>query len=566
MREFNWHFGVLAAIVAMFSATIIGLLAFVVLMSFSQTEHGMLTGVLTLQNYRELFEDPTVGRAAWNTVVFSAASMVIAACFGLPLAWLIERTNLRGRNVLAAMMTIGLLVPGFFSAMGWVLMLHPRIGMINQYLISWFGFANGPLPVTSIGGMAWVEGLTLAPIFYLMTASSLRSMDGSLEEAAYMAGASRWSVARRIQIPLFLPGILAASIFTFTTALGAFDVPGTIGLSARILTFSTLLYVKVSAVENLPNYGLPAAFGSCMLVVAIILSLAYLRLLKRAHAFQVVTGKAWKPRISRLGRLAIAGWTFAALYISLALFIPLLLVAWSALLPFYQPPSMRALSLVSTAAFYKVPWQLVLTGLANSLLIAVIAPTLSLAGSLAFSWIILRSRVRGRLVLDGIAFLPHAVPGIIFALGAVLVALFALPQAIPLYGSMAIIILVNAVGWISFGTRVVNTALMQIHSELEESGLVCGASHFQTLRKILLPLLWPALAGAWIWLALLALRELTRAVILVTGSNVTLPVVTWSLWNGGQLNLAAVIVLVNIVLFAPILIAYFRFTGRSREA
>ena len=341
-------------------------------------------------------------------------------------------------------------------------------------------------------------------------------------------------------------------------------MPGTIGLSGRIFTFSTLLYIKTSAVEGLPNYSLPAAFGSLMLIFAFGLSLAYVRLLRRAHHFQIVTGKAWRPKVFHLGWLKTPAWIFALLYVALALALPLLLIGWSALLPFFQPPSMRALGVASLAAFARAPWALVMKGLGNSIIIAVIAPTLTLLASFAFSWIVLRSRFRWRLWLDGIAFLPHAVPGIIFALGAVLMALFALPASVPLYGSTSIIILVNAIGWIAFGTRVVNTALMQIHPELEESGLVCGATPLQSFRRILFPLLRPALAGAWIWLALLSLRELTRAIILVTGDNVTLPVITWSLWNGGQLNLAAVIVLTNVALFAPVLLLYFKASQRAR--
>ena len=564
MKRIDGALALLVAIVAVVSAIIVALLGFVVLMGFSRTDSGMLTGVLTLEHYAELIGDPGIGRAALNTLLFAAGAVVVAALFGLPLAWLIERTDLPGKALLSTMMTIGLLAPAFFGAMGWVLLLHPRIGMINKWLVDGFGLSAAPLPITSISGMAWVEGLTLAPVFYLMTASSLRTMDASLEEAAQMAGASRLSALRRIFLPLFAPGLLAASIFTFTTALGAFDVPGTIGLSGRIFTFSTLLYIKTSAVEGLPNYSLPAAFGSLMLIFAFGLSLAYVRLLRRAHHFQIVTGKAWRPKVFHLGWLKTPAWIFALLYVALALALPLLLIGWSALLPFFQPPSMRALGVASLAAFARAPWALVMKGLGNSIIIAVIAPTLTLLASFAFSWIVLRSRFRWRLWLDGIAFLPHAVPGIIFALGAVLMALFALPASVPLYGSTSIIILVNAIGWIAFGTRVVNTALMQIHPELEESGLVCGATPLQSFRRILFPLLRPALAGAWIWLALLSLRELTRAIILVTGDNVTLPVITWSLWNGGQLNLAAVIVLTNVALFAPVLLLYFKASQRAR--
>jgi iron(III) transport system permease protein len=433
-------------------------------------------------------------------------------------------------------------------------------------LIAAFGLSAAPLPINTVAGMAWVEGLTLAPLFFLMTGGAFRSMDPALEEAARMAGATSAGVVRRVLAPLFFPAVLAAAIFVFTTALGAFDVPGTIGLAGRVLTFSTYLYVKTSAIEGLPNYGLPAAFGTCMLVFSGIVSLFYTTVLKRAHRYQVVTGKAYRPRLAPLGRLAWLGWGFAGFYVLCALVTPLLLVVWAALLPFYQPPSARAFASLSFAAFSRVPWELVLRGIGNSLVLAVVAPTLAIGVSLCISWIVLRSRTPGRLALDTIAFLPHAVPGIVFALGAVLIALFAMPRWAPLYGSLTLIIVVCATGWIAFSTRVVNASLMQIHSELEEAGLVSGAGRLTILRRVLLPLMWPALASAWVWLALLALRELTRAVILSTADNTTLPVITWSLWNGGQINQAAVIVLVSMALFTPLLVLYFRLATRARAS
>jgi iron(III) transport system permease protein len=256
----------IAAPVLLACAAIIGLLAFVVWIGFARMEGGLVVEPLTLVNYINLLADPLAGDAALNTLLFAILSTLIAAGFGLPLAWLVERTNLRGKATLSAMLVVGLLVPGFFTAMGWVLLLHPRIGIINQMLIAALGLSAAPLPINTVAGMAWVEGLTLAPLFFLMTGGAFRSMDPALEEAARMAGATSAGVVRRVLAPLFFPAVLAAAIFVFTTALGAFDVPGTIGLAGRVLTFSTYLYVKTSAIEGLPNYGLPAAFGTCMLV------------------------------------------------------------------------------------------------------------------------------------------------------------------------------------------------------------------------------------------------------------------------------------------------------------
>ena len=150
MKRIDGALALLVAIVAVVSAIIVALLGFVVLMGFSRTDSGMLTGVLTLEHYAELIGDPGIGRAALNTLLFAAGAVVVAALFGLPLAWLIERTDLPGKALLSTMMTIGLLAPAFFGAMGWVLLLHPRIGMINKWLVDGFGLSAAPLPITSI--------------------------------------------------------------------------------------------------------------------------------------------------------------------------------------------------------------------------------------------------------------------------------------------------------------------------------------------------------------------------------------------------------------------------------
>ena len=201
-------------------------------------------------------------------------------------------------------------------------------------------------------------------------------------------------------------------------------------------------------------------------------------------------------------------------------------------------------------------------GIVNSVVVSVGAPTIALIMSVAISWCVLRSKMRGRRHLDAIAFVPHAVPGIVFALGAVLGALFLLPAWIPLYGSVSVLVLVYSIGWITFGTRIVNGSLIQIHSDLEDASYASGASRLDTLRLIFLPLLWPALVGAWIYLALLAFRELTRAIILVTGENLTLPVVVWSLWNTGAMNQASATILVMLALFSPLVFLYFYFAKR----
>src|SRR4029077_17710148 len=138
-------------------------------------------------------------------------------------------TPLRAKTLLFTRMAVGLLIPGFAAAMGWLFLLHPRIGLLNQFLVSAFGLSGPPLNIASIFGMGWGRGLNLAPLAFIMTAAVFRSMDPTLEEAAEVHGAGAWRVIRRITVRLAWPGILAASIYIFMTAFAAFDVPAIIG-------------------------------------------------------------------------------------------------------------------------------------------------------------------------------------------------------------------------------------------------------------------------------------------------------------------------------------------------
>ena len=134
--------------------------------------------------------------------------------------------------------------------------------------------------------------------------------------------------------------------------------------------------------------------------------------------------------------------------------------------------------------------------------------------SLIFAWVVLRSQIRCRFVFDFFAFLPHAVPNIIFAIGAVLLALFVLRGFIPLYGTIWLLLLLYIIGRLSYGTRMMNSSLIQIHPELEEAAYVAGGSTWNVVRRILVPILTPPILYGWLWIALLTYRELTLAVLL----------------------------------------------------
>src|SRR6195256_2666337 len=463
------------AVVIFASLVILALLAVVLWLAWTSGSPGSQDLVYTSQNFVEVFTDQRTYTVLIDTLGFSLISLGVALVFGIPAAWITERTDFRAKTLLFTLMAVGFLIPGFSAAMGWLFLLHPRIGLLNQFLMSSFHLAGPPLSISSVTGMGFVQGLNLAPLAFIMTAAVFRSMDPTLEEAAQMHGAGSFTVLRRITVRLAWPGILAAAIYIFMTAFAAFDVPAIIGWGNRIFTFTTYLYLLLNPQDALPRYGLGAALSTVAMAIAALMSWWYGAIQRRSRRFAVVTGWTVRPKIVKLGRRRGAGWCFIGLYFVLGKVLPIALLGWSSLLPFFQLPSARAFATVSLTHYFSLPWELVLTALWNTSILAVLTPSLTLALSLAFSWIVLRSKFPGRAGFDFIAFLPHAVPSIVFGVGALLLTLFVIQRALPIYGTVWILLIVFTIARLSYGTRMTNSGLIQIHPELEESALMSGA-------------------------------------------------------------------------------------------
>ena len=553
----------MVGVASFFSLLILAPLVVVFWLSFF--EGSLLDPVIrySFNNYIKVFSEPFTYKVLWNTAGFSLIALTVSFLFGLPAAWLVERTDFPGKTVLLTLMTVGLLIPGFAVAMGWLFLLHPRIGIVNQFLQDMFGFADAPLSITTITGMGWVQGLNLTPVAFIMTAGAFRAMDPKLEEAAEASGASTARIIWSVTVPLIWPGILAAGIYIFTVGLSAFDVPAIIGWSNRIFTFSTYVYLMVSPQEGLPRYGLSATFSIIGIVLAAVLGWWYAQVQKRSHQYEVITGKAYQPKIVKLGNRAILAWLFVSIYLFLSKVIPLAMLLWASLLKYFEMPSVDAFSRTSLQNYVGLPWELVLRGAGNTSILMLLTPTITVIVSVIFAWVVLRSRIRGRFLFDFFAFLPHAVPNIIFAIGAVLLALFVLRGFIPLYGTIWLLLLLYIIVRLSYGTRMMNSSLIQIHHELEEAAYVSGGSTWNVVRRILVPILTPPILYGWLWIALLTYRELTLAVLLSRAENTTLPVVVWSIWLNGGFGQAAALTTVMLCILVPIIALYWFVAHRS---
>ena len=543
-------FAIIAWVAAGFILVLMGL---IVWMSFVPGLPG--DPGFTLANYADLFGQRTLYKAFGNSFIIGAGTIAINLVFAVPIAWLVERTDMPGKPLIVTLIAVSVLIPGFLKAMAWILLMSPQIGIINRLAIDAFGATAPPFNIYGLGGVILVQGLTFTPEMFFLISGSMKSLDPSLEEAAQAAGASRLKALLRVTVPLMRPAILAAVIYNLVAAVSLYEVAALL-LGGRIPVLSTELFLNVRSAGGSINLAYAAVYAVLMMGLGLIALWLYGRVLKRGDQFAVVSGKAYRPALVPLGRWKWAGLAYVALFLFLTEFLPLLTLLWMSLLRSLELPSFHMLSAIRFDQYARV-WTTVggWPVLSNTLLLTVSTAILATGVSLAISMIAVRSKLRGRGVLDMIAMMPHVVPGIAFGF-ALLVFGILLNRFlhIPLYGSVGIILLGVLVERIPYCTRITNAALLQLHKEIDEAAAICGATRLATLGRIIAPLIAPSLAYAAIWVALLSLREVTIPLLLSGPSNTVVSVRVWTLWETGQYGAASAIGVSMFAIMAVLLL------------
>ena len=553
------HHGILLIVLGLVSLP----LCFLVLGSFSTARlpGDFSLDTLGLVNYIKVYSDPGTYELFTNTFIYVGGSVCLGITMAVTLAWLVERTDMPGKIWIYAGVPMTLAVPGMLQAMAWVILLSPRIGVINKSLQSVFALEQAPIDIYSLGGMVFLEGLRLVPTAFLMLVPLLRGMDPSLEEAAAVSGARPLSTLRKVTLRLLAPGIVAVMIYQAMTALEVFEIPGILGLPAGIHVFSTKIYAIVRSATFLPVYGQANALAMVYLLIAVVTTFFYTRLISRGERFTIITGKAYRPRRFDLGPWRFAALSFVSLYLFFAILLPFLAFTYASFLAFLQPPSWDALRGFTLKNYrFLAQYGEVASALKNTVIMVVATATMTVTLSFFVSLVIVRSKFWGRKLLDQVAFLPHAIPGIV--LGIAFFWVFLKIDFLPLYGTVWAISIGFTVSFLSYGTRAMSASLLQVHKELEEAAYMSGARPARTLRRVFLPLMMPTLIGVWIWVVLHAVRIAGLPLILYEGQqNQVLSILIWNMWDEGYVPAVAAIgtLLMSTLLLLTLLVRYVGF-------
>jgi iron(III) transport system permease protein len=539
LRVNLWQHGIFSFIAMLVMAPLV----FLIMGSFSTaklpTDFSLDT--MGLVNYVTVYTDPGTYEILTNTVIYVSGSAILGITLAVALAWVVERTNMPGKIWVYAGVPMTLAVPGMLQAMAWVLLLSPRIGFINKSLQSMFELDQAPINIYSLGGMIFLEGLRLVPTAFLMLVPLMRSMDPALEEAAAVSGARPISTTRKITLRLLAPGLVAVMIYQAMTALEVFEIPGILGLPAGIYVFSTKIYAIVRSATFMPVYGQANALAMVYLVIAVVTTYYYTRMISRVEKYTIITGKGYRPREFDLGRWRHAAFGLVILYIFLAVVLPFAVFVYTSFLPYLQAPSAAAFQSMTLKNYRLLAeYGEVGSALKNTVVMVVVTATATVLLSFFTSLVIVRSRFWGRKLLDQLAFVPHAIPGIV--MGIAFFWVFLKVDFLPVYGTIWAMSIGFTVSFLSYGTRAMNAALLQVHKELEEAAYVSGARPWRTLWRVFFPLMLPSFIGIWIWVVLHAVRIAGLPLILYEGpQNQVLAILIWNMWDEGYVPAVAAI-------------------------
>jgi iron(III) transport system permease protein len=539
LRLSLWQHGIFLLVLFLVLAP----LSFLVLGSFSTARlpGDFSLATMGLVNYIKVYADPGTVDLFINTIIYVGGSAALGIVMAVALAWLVERTNMPGKILLYAGVPMTLAMPGMLQAMAWVLLFSPRIGFINHWLKDLFGAGAPVIDVYTLTGMIFLEGLRLVPTAFLMLVPLMRSMDPSLEEAAAVSGARPVSTLRKVTLKLLAPALVAVMIYQAMTALEVFEIPGILGLPAGIYVFSTKIYAIVRTATFMPVYGQANALAMVYVFIAIATTLLYTRMISRAERYTIVTGKGYRPRQIDLGQWKIPALIAALLFLFFSIALPFLVFLYASFLPYLQAPSANAFKMMTLKNYRLLAeYGEVGSALKNTAVMVVTTATATVALSFLVSIIVIRSKFWARKLLDQLAFVPHAIPGIV--MGIAFFWLFLKLDFLPLYGTIWAISIGFTISFLAYGTRSMNAALLQIHKELEEAAYVSGAPPLRTMWRIFVPLMMPSFVGVWIWVVLHAVRIAGMPLILYEGpGNQVLAILIWNMWDEGYVPAVAAI-------------------------
>ncbi len=503
----------------------------------------------SLTHFIQVLGNENVHLAFFNALAACGGGTILAVVIGLAFSWIVVRTNTPARRFIGAASMIPLFVPPLVAGVAWGILGSPKTGLLN-IVLKWMGI-DFRFDFYSMSGLIVVFGIYYAPYVYMFTASALRNMDPSLEEASEVSGASAFTTLFTVTFPLIAPAILAGTLLSFVVMLGIYGVPAALGAPANISVLTTYIF-KLTAWSP-PLYNTAAAVAILLMIVTAILVWAQQRIIT-GKSFATVAGKAFRPRQLNLGAWRWFTLGLAVVYLFVVVVLPtlaLVIAAFRRFLFFKDFDAIfdsKAYGLWHFQSVFDNP--LTMISIWNTLKVGVITAVLGGALAFAIGYTVNRTNVKGRRAIDLLSTIPVAIPGLVIGV-AYLWAWIGLPGG--LYGTIWILALAFVARFMPDTVKALSTSFMQIHKELEEAAWISGRGLLSTIFTIVLPLARPGVVASMTLLFVLAVRELGSSLFLYTSDSTVMAVLLLDYYEGGNTGKTAAFSLVQTAILGVLL-------------
>lgn len=495
----------------------------------------------TLEFYRATFTAPENYRVLLNTLLIGAAVGGLSVLVGVPMAWLVARSDMPARRAVWTVVNVAYATPPFLTAIAYVMLLGPNAGLINKGLRALLGLAEPPFNIFSVGGMVFVLTLHVFPFVFLMVAGALESLDPALEQSAQILGAGRLRTLGFVTLPMVTPAILAGALLAFVDSLSLFGPQAILGVPARIHTIPTKIYTLFSYP---PRFGLASALAMSLVVVTV-LSLYLQHRFLGQRSYVTLTGKGAEVVRTRLGWWRIPALVLCGGVFLVAVVLPYAILVGVSVSRQWATVLESGTLTLKNYAYILFDFSLTRHSIVNSLGLAAGAATLAMAVGTLIAYLDLRTTFLGRRALDYLSLVPLGLPGIVLSVG--LIQAWIRPPLV-LYGTIWILLIAYVARFVPFAVRSANASLRQVDPALEEAARITGAPWLRSLWMVTLPLIKRGMLSGWLLIFVPALRELSASVLLFTSGTETIAVSIFQLYEEGYFEAVCALAVLTLVI------------------
>jgi iron(III) transport system permease protein len=545
---------IVAACLLVLAAYIVYPIILLLVLSFNTATNILVPPpVWGLDNWVEAWQFPGLIQSILN----SFQIWFLVTIFSFPLAIIISlvlaRTNIHFSHKIEALFWIAYIFPNVASTFGWVILLDPDSGFLNKLLELLPWVKDAPFDIFSVNGIVWarIMGDGLAFKVILLT-PAFRNMDGALEEASRVSGASGLRTMLRVTIPVMAAPIILTLSLQLLRIFQGFETEWILGSRFGYFVYSTLIY-RLVRLDAVPQYGDAIVLGSItLLVIALIIPLQRWVVGRRQYT---TIDSSFRPGLIDLGR-------WRKLITAAILFVIGLLTALPVFVLIIGSFMTRIGFFNAKPVFTMAHWADVFANpqfqdaVVTTIILSVVAGIFSPILFSLLAYVIVRTRQRGRGLLDGMIWASAALPGILVGLGLLLMFLTT-PFLRPLFGTLWVLIIVVAVAGVTTGVNVLKGVMVQLGASLEEAGRVAGAGWIRTYFRIVIPVLMPTMVLIGMLAFVSAANTTSTIVLLASRETTTLSLLALQYGAAGsRLEEAGIISLVIMVMTLSIALPF----------